>query len=37
MGKGGDKQIDESKEVLIDGRLYDTTSLKHPGFSFIQI
>lgn len=38
MGKGGDKQIkkDETLEVLIDGRYYDVTNLKHPGGSVIK-
>jgi fatty acid desaturase 2 (delta-6 desaturase) len=39
MGKGGDKATapaDEKAEVLIDGRFYDVTSLKHPGGSVIQ-
>lgn len=46
MGRGGDgnqkkaqaeseSSVNASKEVLIDGRLYDVTSLKHPGGSVI--
>lgn len=41
MGKGGhkvEKSGDERREneVLIDGRFYDVTSLKHPGGSVIK-
>jgi hypothetical protein len=39
MGKGGDKSVapaGEKQEVLIDGRFYDVTNLKHPGGSVIQ-
>eukprot|EP01038_Epipyxis_sp_PR26KG_P005620 gene5620-7762_t len=36
MGKGGEQVASApNKEVLIDGRLYDTTTLKHPGGSVI--
>lgn len=40
MGKGGDGQNSaadkqEKKEVLIDGRFYDVTGMKHPGGSVI--
>lgn len=38
MGKGGDKVVTEKEnlEVLIDGRFYDVTNLKHPGGSVIK-
>jgi cytochrome b involved in lipid metabolism len=38
MGKGGDKVMpkDSAMEVLIDGQLYDISSLKHPGGSIIK-
>jgi acyl-CoA 6-desaturase (Delta-6 desaturase) len=40
MGKGADNSIKEtkkqSKEVLIDGVLYDVTNLKHPGGTVID-
>jgi fatty acid desaturase 2 (delta-6 desaturase) len=40
MGKGGDKTVapagTEKKEVLIDGRFYDVTNMKHPGGSVIN-
>lgn len=38
MGKGGDSNVvkNEKKEVLIDGRFYDVTNLKHPGGSVID-
>lgn len=40
MGKGGDKNIsnnnNEKLEVLIDGKFYDVTNLKHPGGSVIK-
>lgn len=36
MGRGGEKEIKESKEVLIDGRYYDVTNLKHPGGNVIN-
>jgi len=41
MGKGGDKATSTSgttvkKEVLIEGRFYDVTNLKHPGGSVIN-
>jgi len=41
MGKGGDKSstsgnATEKLEVLIDGRYYDVTNLKHPGGSVIK-
>ena len=39
MGKGGDKvvtPVGEKKEVLIDGRFYDVSNLKHPGGSVIN-
>lgn len=41
MGKGGDKQTkdqagDEKLEVLIDGKYYDVTNLKHPGGTVIK-
>jgi len=37
MGKGG-KQVTtgEKKEVLVDGRFYDVTNMKHPGGSIIN-
>lgn len=38
MGKGGDKTVapaGEKQEVLIDGRFYDVTNMKHPGGSVI--
>lgn len=37
MGKGGEKEQtpDSQKEVLINGKLYDVTSMKHPGGSVI--
>lgn len=39
MGKGGDKSIEstgDKVEVLIDGRFYDVSKLKHPGGSIIN-
>lgn len=38
MGKGGDKAVPsgEKKEVLIDGRLYDVSDMKHPGGTVID-
>ena len=40
MGKGGNKSTiaksDEKVEVLIDGRFYDVTNMKHPGGSVIN-
>jgi acyl-CoA 6-desaturase (Delta-6 desaturase) len=42
MGKGGDRGVEktttsaEKVEVLIDGRFYDVTNLKHPGGSVIN-
>ena len=39
MGKGGETQEKQSKEkaeVLIDERLYDVTSFKHPGGNIIK-
>lgn len=40
MGKGGDKQVGGvpvlKKEVLIEGRYYDVTNMKHPGGSVIN-
>ena len=39
MGKGGDRAAQsqqEKNEVLIDGRLYDVTNLKHPGGTIIN-
>jgi fatty acid desaturase 2 (delta-6 desaturase) len=38
MGKGGDKQSvpGEKKELLVDGRFYDVTNMKHPGGSIIN-
>lgn len=40
MGKGGQKETapanDVKKEVLINGRFYDVTNLKHPGGSVIN-
>lgn len=38
MGKGGDKTTvaGEKMEVLIGGRFYDVTNLKHPGGSVIN-
>ena len=40
MGKGGAKTVPaasaEKVEVLIDGRMYDISSLKHPGGSVIH-
>lgn len=38
MGKGGDKSVPlgEKKEVLIDGRLYDVSDMKHPGGTVID-
>lgn len=38
MGKGGDKVVatNEKKEVLIEGRFYDISNLKHPGGSVIN-
>lgn len=39
MGKGGDKPAaatGEKVEVLLDGRLYDVTNMKHPGGSVIN-
>lgn len=40
MGKGGNKPgsagPDKSREVLIEGRLYDVTTFKHPGGSIIN-
>eukprot|EP00602_Paraphysomonas_sp_CaronLab_P010885 CAMPEP_0185029754 /NCGR_PEP_ID=MMETSP1103-20130426/16250_1 /TAXON_ID=36769 /ORGANISM="Paraphysomonas bandaiensis, Strain Caron Lab Isolate" /LENGTH=417 /DNA_ID=CAMNT_0027564609 /DNA_START=35 /DNA_END=1288 /DNA_ORIENTATION=- len=38
MGKGGEREVDLDKklEVLIDGRYYDVTNLKHPGGSVIK-
>jgi fatty acid desaturase 2 (delta-6 desaturase) len=38
MGKGGDKSVSsgEKKEVLIDGRLYDVSEMKHPGGTIID-
>lgn len=35
MGKGGDSAVPK-KEVLIDGRLYDVSNLKHPGGGVIN-
>jgi hypothetical protein len=38
MGKGGDGEVlvGDKKEVLIDGRLYDVTNLKHPEGNVIN-
>mmetsp|Transcript_20845 Transcript_20845/g.35341 ORF Transcript_20845/g.35341 Transcript_20845/m.35341 type:complete len:418 (+) Transcript_20845:61-1314(+) len=38
MGKGGDKVATnaEKKEVLIDGRFYDVSNMKHPGGGVIN-
>ncbi len=40
MGKGGDRAVKGSgpadNEVLIDGKYYDVTNLKHPGGSVIK-
>ena len=41
MGKGGEKSIvgcekSEKSEVLIEGRMYDVTNLKHPGGSVLN-
>ena len=40
MGKGGKKDApvdtDKKIEVLIDGRLFDVTNMKHPGGSVIK-
>ena len=39
MGKGGNKPATpatEKVELLIDGRLYDVTNMKHPGGSVIN-
>lgn len=40
MGKGGQKETapanDVKKEVLINGRFYDVTNLKHPGGNVIN-
>jgi hypothetical protein len=40
MGKGGQRDKDgstaERKEVLIEGRMYDITNLRHPGGSIIN-
>jgi cytochrome b involved in lipid metabolism len=44
MGKGGQKKLAPAdapaaggkKEVLIDGRFYDVTNMKHPGGSVIN-
>ncbi|KAJ1432811.1 fatty acid desaturase-domain-containing protein [Ochromonadaceae sp. CCMP2298] len=37
MGKGGEKSVvAEKKEVLIEGRFYDVTNMKHPGGSVIN-
>ena len=39
MGKGGEKSatpVDVSQEVLIDGRFYDVSKMKHPGGSVIK-
>lgn len=38
MGKGGEKSDKtQTKEVLIEGRFYDVTNLKHPGGSVINL
>jgi len=39
MGKGGDKTASpalDANEVIINGRIYDITSLKHPGGSVVK-
>lgn len=39
MGRGGDSQQTakaEKREVLVDGRFYDVTNLKHPGGNVIN-
>jgi hypothetical protein len=37
MGKGGDSShVPEKKEVLVNGRFYDVSSLKHPGGNVIN-
>ena len=40
MGKGGEKSVaapvDVNNEVLIDGRFYDVSKMKHPGGSVIK-
>lgn len=39
MGFGGEKSIapaDADNEVLIDGRFYDVSKMKHPGGSIIK-
>eukprot|EP01033_Poteriospumella_lacustris_P007596 gene7596-5459_t len=37
MGKGGEKnEAAVKKEVLIEGRMYDVTNMKHPGGSVID-
>ena len=36
MGKGGESAQIVKKEVLIEGRLFDVTNLKHPGGSIIN-
>ena len=39
MGKGGEKSVtavDTNLEVLIEGRFYDVSKMKHPGGSVIK-
>lgn len=39
MGKGGEKAVasaEQNMEVLIDGRFYDVSKMKHPGGSVIK-
>ena len=39
MGKGGEKSVapaEQNMEVLIDGRFYDVSKMKHPGGSVIK-
>ena len=39
MGRGGEKSVadvSEKSEVLLDGKLYDVSNMKHPGGSVIK-